>query len=339
MAHAVGLELLDHDAVEERAQVVAGHGRESLRPRRGGRPDCRLRHRPVRGYLSAACPALRNATGPRAPRIRDVAERAGVGVGTVSRVLNDAPGVAAATRERVRAVMDELGYSAEPDRAQPVARAHADAGRHRAVLHQPSVVERLRGIDEVVGASAYDLTIFNIETPDQRRAGAAALRAPRPRRRGDRHLAAADRRRGARAAPRRGAGRAHRRAARALPTCRRSTTWPAGAMAACHLLEAGHREIAFVGDVGEQPVRASPPASGGCGACAQRLGRGPGRGCPRAYVRRGPFGRETAVRLTRELLALRRPPTAIFAASDIQAFGVLDAAAARGPRRCPATCR
>jgi LacI family transcriptional regulator len=36
------------------------------------------------------------------------------------------------------------------------------------------------------------------------------------------------------------------------------------------------------------------------------------------------------VELASELLALRRRPTAIFAASDVQAFGVLDAAARAG---------
>ena len=51
---------------------------------------------------------------------------------------------------------------------------------------------------------------------------------------------------------------------------------------------------------------------------------------PASYVRRGPFGRESALALTRELLALTRRPSAIFAASDVQAFGVLDAAARAG---------
>jgi DNA-binding LacI/PurR family transcriptional regulator len=51
---------------------------------------------------------------------------------------------------------------------------------------------------------------------------------------------------------------------------------------------------------------------------------------PARYVRRGPYGRESALELARELLALRRRPTAIFAASDVQAFGVLDAAARAG---------
>jgi LacI family transcriptional regulator len=42
--------------------------------------------------------------------IKDVAEAVGVSTMTVSRVLNNRPDVAAATRKRVREVIDELGY-------------------------------------------------------------------------------------------------------------------------------------------------------------------------------------------------------------------------------------
>ncbi len=47
---------------------------------------------------------------PPRPTVQDVARRAGVGVGTVSRVLNDLPNVAEATKQRVQAAIDELGY-------------------------------------------------------------------------------------------------------------------------------------------------------------------------------------------------------------------------------------
>jgi LacI family transcriptional regulator len=46
--------------------------------------------------------------------IKDVAERAGVAVGTVSRVLNDHPSVTAEVRARVKAVIQELGYRPDP---------------------------------------------------------------------------------------------------------------------------------------------------------------------------------------------------------------------------------
>lgn len=46
--------------------------------------------------------------------IKDVAERAGVAVGTVSRVLNDHPSVTAEVRARVKAVIEELGYRPDP---------------------------------------------------------------------------------------------------------------------------------------------------------------------------------------------------------------------------------
>jgi DNA-binding LacI/PurR family transcriptional regulator len=43
------------------------------------------------------------------------------------------------------------------------------------------------------------------------------------------------------------------------------------------------------------------------------------------YHRQGQHGRHTAHRLTEELLTLDPPPTAIFATSDTQALGVLEA--------------
>src|SRR4051812_50113254 len=48
------------------------------------------------------------------PTIHDVAERAGVSIATVSRVLNDSGDVSAPTRQRVRAAASELGYAADP---------------------------------------------------------------------------------------------------------------------------------------------------------------------------------------------------------------------------------
>jgi DNA-binding LacI/PurR family transcriptional regulator len=51
----------------------------------------------------------------------DVAERAGVSVMTVSRVLNGFPGVAEATRRRVEDAVSALGY-----RANTAARANIE---------------------------------------------------------------------------------------------------------------------------------------------------------------------------------------------------------------------
>src|SRR5258708_20089226 len=45
------------------------------------------------------------------PTIQDVARCANVAVGTVSRVINDSPGVKPATRQRVLAAVEALDYS------------------------------------------------------------------------------------------------------------------------------------------------------------------------------------------------------------------------------------
>ena len=256
-----------------------------------------------------------------------MAERAGVGIGTVSRVLNDSAGVAEATRVRVRAVMDELGYSPSATARNLSLGRTQTLGVIAPFFTSPSVVERLRGIDDVVGRSAYDLTLFNIETLEQRR---AALRRFARRERVDGvivislPLTPSE----VRALHRDGLPTVLVDVAHALLPNVAIDDVAGGALAARHLLAAGHRHIAFVGDVQDNAFAF---------ASSQRRLEGFGRALgeagvalPASYVRRGPFSREAAVLLTRQLLALRRPPTAIFAASDVQAFGVLDAAARAG---------
>ncbi|HEX6700956.1 MAG TPA: LacI family DNA-binding transcriptional regulator, partial [Gaiellaceae bacterium] len=48
------------------------------------------------------------------PTIRDVAERAGVSIATVSRVLNDKGDASPTTRDRVRKAARSLGYAVDP---------------------------------------------------------------------------------------------------------------------------------------------------------------------------------------------------------------------------------
>src|SRR3954454_64603 len=107
----------------------------------------------------------------RGPTIRDVARRAGVSAGTVSRVVNDSPLVVEPTRERVRAPVDERGY-----RLNATARTLA-VGRAQAVgvvvpfFTTHSVIERLRGVVSRLGRYAgtgYDLLLFDVEAHDQR---------------------------------------------------------------------------------------------------------------------------------------------------------------------------
>lgn len=265
--------------------------------------------------------------GTRAPRIRDVAERAGVGVGTVSRVLNDSPGVARDTRERVRAVVDELGYRPSAAARRLSLGRTMTLGVVAPFFTRPSVVERLRGIDDVIGESHYDLMLFNVETPEQR---TAALTRFARRDRVDGviviSLPLAD-------AEVRALGRDGVRAVvvdgahRALPHVRIDDV-EGGRLATRHLLEAGHRRVAFVGDREDTPF--------GFGSSQRRLAgmsevlADAGLDLPGELVRRGAHGRAPAHVMTNELLALAMPPTAIFAASDVQALGVLDAAAEAG---------
>src|ERR1039458_8741829 len=94
--------------------------------------------------------AVRRAT------ISDVAAASGVGVGTVSRVINGAVNVREATRQTVLGVIEELGYrpshlAAALSRGTP--RTVAIIVPH---LTRPSTVERLAGAPAGASEQGYD---------------------------------------------------------------------------------------------------------------------------------------------------------------------------------------
>ncbi len=97
-------------------------------------------------------------------RLKDIAEVAGVSVGTVSRVLNDADWrIAESTRERVRGAADRLGYvpnvaaqSLRTNRTRTIA-ALTDSIVTTSFAH-----ELLGGAQAITAEAEYGLRILSI---------------------------------------------------------------------------------------------------------------------------------------------------------------------------------
>jgi DNA-binding LacI/PurR family transcriptional regulator len=278
----------------------------------------RIHGRAARGEVMAST---------RRVRIADVAARAGVGVGTVSRVLNGSPHVRESTRRRVLEAMDQTRY--RPSRLAAALSRGAPASVAIVVpfLTRPSVVARLAGVIEVLDAEGYDTIVCNVETPAQRdrqvrmlaeghRAAGAVVISLR--------LSAAQLAELADAGVRVVLVDA---ALRGVPHTVVDDVH-GGMMATGHLLGLGHRRIAFIGDTPDGGLRFSSTSDRLRGY--RRALAAAGITAEPALIRRGPHGSAAAAAMALRLFRLPRPPTAIFAASDTQAMGVLSAAEAAG---------
>jgi DNA-binding LacI/PurR family transcriptional regulator len=267
--------------------------------------------------------------------IADVAAASGVGVGTVSRVINGGANVRESTRHTVLRVIRQLGYrpsylAASLSRGTP--RTIAIVVPH---LTTPSAVMRLAGALTVLDEQGYDTVVCNVDTAGQRDHHLTALTS---RYRVDGVIVVSLRMSRRWLALFRRAGVPLVAVDVALARVPHTVTDDAagGRMATEHLLSLGHRRIGFVGDTRRLAARdhlgftASNERLRGYQAALEEAGIGYDAG----LVRRGPHGAANAEALATELLALPEPPTAIFAASDTQAMGVL-AAADRAGRPVP----
>lgn len=255
--------------------------------------------------------------------IYDVARAAGVGVGTVSRVLNNSQAVKESTRQKVLNTISRLNY--EPD---PIARS-LTTGRTRvlgviiAFVTRSFSVEVLRGMVSAVSGTDYDLVIYNVESdekrdyyfkqlPMRRRVDGLLVVSLRP---DDEFLPST--------------------LEAKLPAVLVDAYSPhftslvvnnmGGAyLAVKSLIEKGHRRIGFVNGIIEGNFKFNQANDRLIGVHQAFSEAGivfdPQLMLATDWTRAG--GRHAA----EQFLSLPEPPTAIFAASDVQAVGVLETA-------------
>jgi len=256
--------------------------------------------------------------------IRDVAKKAGVGVGTVSRVLNQSPSVSETTREKVLSAIAELKYTPSPIARRLSLGKTMTIGVITPFFTRSSYVERLRGVESVLSQSEYDFIIYNVETVERRDQYFREI--PR-RERIDgmmiMSLPPTDE-------------DAQRFADAQVPTILVDAVHPnisqviiddvdGGYKATMHLIELGHRKISYLSDyMKNSPFHFTPVQDryqGYRNALAEA-----GIDFNPAYYKQSELSEQEAQRMAVEVLSLPDPPTAIFAYSDTQAFGVLRAA-------------
>ncbi len=259
----------------------------------------------------------------KAPTIYDVAENAGVSITTVSRMLNDSNKVNTETRKRILASIDALGFI---PKAEARARAMQRNGRIGVItpfFTAPSFIQRLRGIAGALSPENYELVIYTVDSTDQLHRYLSTLPLT-----GNLDglivlsLQIDDE-------------EAQRLVDHSLPTvliefphpnlnCVEINNVEGGRMAATYLLSKGHRRVAFLGDT-DLPEYAIHPVSLRLSGFRQVL-KESGIDLPDTLVRLAPYTQEQTRQVAKELLSLPEPPTAIFAATDFQALGVLKAA-------------
>ncbi len=100
--------------------------------------------------------------------IYDVAKAAGVGVGTVSRVLNNSTAVKETTRQRVLTAISKLDYTPDPIARSMIGGRTGSLGVIIPFFTRPFSIEVLRGIETATGRYGQELVIYNVETQLQR---------------------------------------------------------------------------------------------------------------------------------------------------------------------------
>lgn len=275
-------------------------------------------------------PARRPSAQPLAKQenmasIKDVAERAGVSVATVSRALSGKGKVSEASRDRVRAAAEELGYVVSYN-ASSLA-----SGRSRNIGLVVPTVGRwffstvLEGATGALIEAGYDLTLYNTGGQDRHRASVFSELLLRKRL--DAVITVTLKPRPAELAQLLAVDKPVVAIGGLIPRIAtiRVDDFNISALATEHLLSLGHRDIAFIGGSEEFEVDFKLGSAREDGfEFAMDQADAPVR---REWLATADFTTSGAYQKVRNLLANpRHRPTAFVCASDEMAFGAILAA-------------
>ncbi len=261
--------------------------------------------------------------------IHNVAQEAGVGIGTVSRVVNNSPDVKPATRERVLAAIHRLNYKPDPIARSMISKRTNSIGTIVPFFTRPSFIELLRGVEAVIARLGRELVLYNVETSAQRD---HFFRELPLHRKVDGLLIIS-------LSPDDAAARRFRElgtpvvlidAYSPLLTSLVVNNVEGAYQAVKRLIELGHRHIGFINGEIEGNFKFNT-ANDRLIGLHRALGEAgllfePEQVLISEWSRKG--GKHAAL----QLLTQQKRPTAIFAASDVQAVGVLEAARELGLR-------
>lgn len=254
------------------------------------------------------------------PTIYDIAAEAGVSITTVSRVLNGSSSVKEKTRTAVLSAINRLGFVPKAEARARALRKNHRIGVLTPFFTAPSFVQRLRGIASSLSPKGYELVVYTVNSKRQMEGYLASLPLS--------HnldgliimsLTIGDE-------------QAKHLIKNQLETVLIEYPIPdfstievedieGGKLAADYLISKGHERLAFLGDT-DLPEYSVHPISHRLIGFRRRLGEY-GIELPKEYVRLAKYSLEQGHKTAQELMALPKPPTAIFAATDLQAMGVL----------------
>ncbi len=255
-------------------------------------------------------------------KIVDVARRAGVSVGSVSRVINEHPTVTPATRERVEIAVRELGYVPNAIAGSLRSRRSKTIGLIIPDVTNPFFSELALNVERSAAAAGYNVILGNSDnSADRQRHYLRALAV----RRVD----------GIILVPARETGPSFEFEIPVVGVDREVGGRPfvasdnrAGAKSAIeHLRRLGHQLIACV--AGPKVLPNAQERRMGYEDVALPVLRSAGVD-PAAYIVSTDFSYDAGYAATRRLLEVAPRPTAVFASSDQQAIGGLRAAADLG---------